>query len=238
VACEANKIFVVDTGANDSLEYSSINWRESLICETCGLNNRMRASIDLFSEHIKAVPSGNVYMTEQVTPLYLWAKKKYPGVGVIGSEYLGDGKVGGLDYEGIRHEDTTRLSFDSDSLDCVLSFDVLEHIPDYKCALHEMIRCLRPGGILLLSAPFVSDIFQTRVRAQLLPDGGIEHLLPPEYHGNPTQPESGSLCFYHFGWDLLDEIGKAGSTDARVLSYYSFERGNFGKSQLFFWAMK
>jgi SAM-dependent methyltransferase len=237
-ACQTNRNFRVDTGGDGDrpLDYSSINWRESLLCDDCGLNNRMRAAVDLFTEHRKDAPSGTVYMTEQVTPLYKWAKSRYPAA--IGSEYLGQDKTGGLDYAGIRHEDTTRLSFGSDSFDCILSFDVLEHIPDYRRALREMARCLRPGGVLLLSAPFVSDIYATRVRARLLPDGAIEHLLPAEYHGNPTQPDAGSLCFYHFGWDLLDEIRNSGLTEACVVAYYSFERGNFGKPQLLFRASK
>ncbi len=239
VACESHQEFTVDSGANDTqpgLLHASINWRESLLCPCCGLNNRMRASIDLFTAHRAGIASGNVYMTEQVTPLYGWMNNRY--LGVTGSEYLGEGNSGGTTYDGIRHEDTTHLSFASDSLDCVLSFDVLEHIPDYSLAINEMFRCLRPGGFLLLSAPFVSDNDQTIVRARLLPDGGIDHLLPAEYHGNPTAPDSGSLCYYHFGWDLLDELKKAGFTAARVVSYYSFERGNFGKPQLFFWASK
>ena len=89
-----------------------------------------------------------------------------------------------------------------------------------------------------MSAPFVADIYVTRVRARISPEGTIEHLLPPEYHGNPTDPTSGSLCYYHFGWDLLDAIKAIGVAEVRVLSYYSFERGNFGKPQLFFWARK
>jgi hypothetical protein len=239
VACESIRNFHVDGAPPETglhLQYESINWRESLLCETCGLNNRMRASIDLLQQSLKTISTSELYMTEQLTPLYQWARSKYPGV--IGSEYLGDAKTAGLSYAGIRHEDTTALSFATNSLDCVLSFDVLEHIPNYKKALGEIIRCLRPGGILLLSAPFVSDIYETRVRAQILPNGDIQHLLAPEYHGNPTDPESGSLCFYHFGWDLLDEIRAAGAAQASVLSYYSLERGNLGKPQLIFRAQK
>ena len=44
------------------------------------------------------------------------------------------------------HQDATNLSFDDSEFKCVLSFDVLEHIPDYDAALRESYRVLKRGG--------------------------------------------------------------------------------------------
>lgn len=42
------------------------------------------------------------------------------------------------------------------SLDSILCLQVLEHVPDPERALHEFFRCLKPGGVLLLSVPHLA----------------------------------------------------------------------------------
>lgn len=58
---------------------------------------------------------------------------------------------------GIRAElvrgDAQRLPLADDSFDAVLMTEVLEHIPDDAAALSEVLRVLRPGGVLALSVP-------------------------------------------------------------------------------------
>ncbi len=53
------------------------------------------------------------------------------------------------------------------------------------------------------------------VRAEMMPDGSIRHILPPEYHGDPASDE-GILSFRAFGWKILDEIRMAGFSQARA----------------------
>ena len=212
------------------------NWRESLVCGSCKMNNRVRAAVDLIRNQLKIYGQDQFYATEQLTPFYLWLKQNYQNV--IGSEFLEGEHRPGSQQDGIRHEDITALSFDSESLDLILSFDVLEHVPDTRKSLSEFMRCLKPGGFALISAPFASSSAETIVRARVNEDGSIEHILPAEYHGNPTNPEAGSLCYYYFGWDLLDGLREAGAREAAVLSYYSWERANIGNEQLYFLARK
>lgn len=45
------------------------------------------------------------------------------------------------------------LPFPTESLDAVLSVDVLEHISDHTVALDEASRVLTPGGVLVLAVP-------------------------------------------------------------------------------------
>ena len=99
------------------------------------------------------------------------------------------------------------------SFDAVLSLDVLEHVPDYRAALREFARVLRPGGQCVLSVPFYVDRESTETLARMDADGRVEHLQPPEYHGDPLG--GGVLCFHHFGWDLLAAMREAGFSDAR-----------------------
>jgi len=92
---------------------------------------------------------------------------------------------------------------------------VLEHVPAYRDALLEIARCLRPGGRLLLTAPFHFHKQDTVIRASVRRDGSLEHHLPPVYHGDPINPE-GALCFNDFGWDLIEAVRNAGFPDVGV----------------------
>jgi ubiquinone/menaquinone biosynthesis C-methylase UbiE len=107
----------------------------------------------------------------------------------------------GSEQARLHHEDGCALTYANDSINVIGSFDVLEHIPDYRTALREFFRVLTPGGQLFLTAPFRPASEQTLVRAKLTDNSNapIEHLLPPEYHGNPADPDGGVHCFYHFG---------------------------------------
>jgi SAM-dependent methyltransferase len=83
------------------------------------------------------------------------------------------GTVVGLDIEQERtveaHQNSARvvcaagehLPFTGQSFDLVLSHEVLEHVADDRCVLAEIIRCLRPGGRLVLFCPNRGYPFET-----------------------------------------------------------------------------
>jgi SAM-dependent methyltransferase len=203
------------------------NWREHLTCPTCGLNNRMRAALMFMTEATD--PSGAVYLTEQVTPLYQATAARFPHI--AGSEYLRDGTAPGqVNAAGVRHEDVTALTLETGAFACIGSFDVLEHVPDHMAGLREFARCLRPGGTLLMTVPFALESHPHVTRAELQPDGTIRHILPPEYHGDPLD-ESGVLCFRHFGWALMQDLRTAGFRDPTMVFYWSAELGHLGGMQ-------
>lgn len=210
-----------------TLPSDAIEPREHLYCEVCGMNSRVRAGISLL--HDLAPGAGRIYMTEQVTPAFVWMQKRHPDI--LGSEFESNAKrrrslsknlakLGGRGR--VRFEDVTALRFANGSLDAVLSFDVLEHVPDWRAALSEFARTLAPGGICIATFPF-TDTPDTVVRARLKPNGEVEHLLEPEYHGDPIS--GGVLCFYHFGWDVLDAAIEAGFTSVEMVMPQALESG-------------
>lgn len=78
------------------------------------------------------------------------------------------GAEGGLN-EGLQTErwDTSRIDLVSDittipapdaSFDAILCSEVLEHVPEPTHALDEFTRLLKPGGVLILTAPFASNV--------------------------------------------------------------------------------
>lgn len=211
------------------------NWRERLVCPRCLLNNRMRAVIHLFHLLVNPGRDSRLYLTEQTTPLFAWFRRHYPNA--VGSEYLGEELAGGEEVRGLRHENLTRLSFADEEFDAILSFDVFEHIPDYRQALRECRRCLRPGGVLFFTVPFALEREAHLVRAEVGEDGQIRHRLPPEYHGDPVNA-AGCLCFRHFGWDLLTELAELGFGEVAAFAYWSRYYGYLGGEQLLFRAVK
>jgi SAM-dependent methyltransferase len=219
--------------AGDRLE---MNWREHLRCPRCHMNNRMRASIHLLVEIIAPARESRIYATEQSGPLYTYLQKRFPLL--EGSEFVqATALMSENSSKKLRHEDLTQLSFPNHSFDVILSFDVLEHIPDYRSAFAECARTLKPGGKMLFSVPFDANSARNQIRARLQKDGTIEHLLPPEYHDDPRNPE-GCLCFQHFGWEMLEQMKQAGFSSVCALSYYSREYGYLGDKQIQFLAEK
>ncbi|MGH8674273.1 MAG: class I SAM-dependent methyltransferase [Burkholderiales bacterium] len=207
-----------------------VNWRESLVCVECGLTNRLRLSVQVLEELVPDFPSPRVYLTEQVTPVAAALRKRIGNLAC--SEFLGPDIAGGsIDSRGFRHEDLTQLSFPDAAFDVVLSFDVLEHVPNYRAALGEMRRVLRSGGSCVITAPFDCSSDPNVVRAVLQDDGEIRHLLPAEYHGDPVSPERGALCYYRFGWELLEDMKSAGFSDAVIHLSWSSDYGNIGAEQ-------
>jgi len=227
--CGESRSFEVDWSYSYPVDgVPSPNWREHLRCPVCGLNNRMRATIQVLEQECGLPPDAQIYVTEQVTPLYAALRSRFGNL--IGSEWLQtEVGRGASNPDGIRNEDVRRLSFASERFDAIVCLDVLEHVPAYLLAFADLRRCLRRGGALLFSVPFIDQAEITR-RAEVLADGSIRHLEAPEYHGDPLNPD-GCLCFYHFGWALLDELRALGFSEVCSLRYWSRELGYLGEGE-------
>ena len=56
--------------------------------------------------------------------------------------------------------DICSLPLRDESLDLAVVSEVIEHLPDYRPALQEIARVLRPGGTCVLSVPYRQDVEQ------------------------------------------------------------------------------
>jgi len=218
--CSETVNFEVDPPGPDG----AVNWRETLACPNCRLINRWRSCIHLFEAICQPMERDRIYLTETLSPVYATLATRYPFL--VGSEYVPGAEPGGmvkLHHVKVRNEDVTRLSFDDRSLEAVLCFDVLEHVPDYRAALREFCRVLAPGGQVVLSVPF-SFRQQTVVRAEVDSDGVVRHLQPPCFHGDPLSAQ-GVLSYYDFGMELLGEMQQAGFSECFLVCYRSSHWG-------------
>jgi SAM-dependent methyltransferase len=218
------------------------NWRERLACSHCQLNNRQRAMLHALKEAVKVrmaeTPSESlfIYAMEQISPTFHWLSEHLPQVTCIGSEYLGDQLLGGTIVNGIRHENVEALSLADQSVDMILSNDVLEHVNLPELAMVEMYRVLKPRGEIFVTIPFHLNTFPNTRRAHLV-QGTLTHLLPPIYHGNPLS-EAGSLVFNDFGWEFVEQLKTVGFQDVSLCHYWSYLHGYLGEPLYYFWAYK
>ena len=199
--CRRKANLLIDNQYSESP--SKVNFRERMVCPFCGLNNRQREIARLVADRVPE--DARVYVTEQVTPMYQYLSRWFPNL--TGSEYMGPDIPGGKVCEGgVIHEDLTALSFADETIDCVISNDVFEHVADIDRALTEIYRVLRTDGMLYATFPMNFHQEHTVKRAELA-DGTIHYKQKPVYHGNPVS-EEGSLVFYDYGMDFLSLVKK------------------------------
>lgn len=211
---------------------SPVNWRETLVCSKCKLINRWRSCLHVFEATCKPVRDDRIYLTETLSPVYQYLAGRFPRL--YASEYFPDhafGQMVDTHVMPVRNEDVTNLSFADASLDIILTFDVLEHVPDYRSALREFFRVLVKGGQLVISVPF-SFRHETVVLATQDEDGHINYLAEPCYHGDPLSDE-GVLSYYDYGMELLDELSETGFQECFLACYCSKEWAYLGKNIVF-----
>ena len=211
-------------------KFKEINFRENLICSQSRTNSRQRAVSLVINQLIEK--KGNldsVYFTEMKTPFFELYKEYFPNV--IGSEFLGNCiPLGTTDKQGIRNEDLTNLTFTDNKFDLIVCLEVLEHIPEYKKALYELFRVMKPEGHLIFTVPFKLGNPKTEIRAELDSSGKIIHHMEPEYHGDPVgSKDKGVLCYYNYGWDLINDTMKSIGFHTNVHLIRSKENVIWGK---------
>jgi len=155
--------------------------------------------------------------------------------GYVASQYF-EGIASGSMHQGFRCEDLGRQSFPDGSFDLVISQDVLEHLPDPVSAFREISRTLKPGGAHLFTVPWYRGT-KTRVRARFLENGQVEHLLPPQFHGNPVDPD-GSLVVTDWGDDLLQIIHESSGMTTEVFDGVQLDKGIDGEFREVFLSSK
>ncbi len=213
IPCRAIQRFKVAAGPTYG---SHPNLREGLVCPR-GLSNRNRL---LAAACLELTPKRPAIL-ERFGPLYALLKERFPEL--QGSEFLGADvppdemrTVHGIQ---VRHESLERLGYPDACIDLLIHSDVLEHVPEPERALAESHRVLAPGGTMLLTVPFFASRDENFRRAIRREDGTVQHLVEPEMHGDPLNPE-GVLAYHHFGWQLLDQMRNAGFRRAEVGLWY------------------
>lgn len=86
-------------------------------------------------------------------------------------------------------------TIDSTSIDCVVSADTIEHIPDVYVAANELFRVLRPGGLLVINTPNIAFI---KKRIMLLLGRFPSTSQPNEGLGSDILFDGGHLHYFTY----------------------------------------
>ena len=78
----------------------------------------------------------------------LFSADRYVGVDVFVSGHPVERKLADVYFDG------HRVPFADGSFDGVVAFEVLEHVPELRESVGEMVRLVRPGGLLMITTPF------------------------------------------------------------------------------------
>ena len=145
-------------------------------------------------------------------PLVRWLRRS--GARGTFTEYFDDVPPG-AQRDGIRCEDVQHFTFADASFDLVTHTDVFEHVEDDAAGFRELRRVLAPGGLAVFSVP-LSDA-PTRERVRRGPDGQLQYLLAPEYHGDWLRGTGRVLSWRDYGGDIVARLHRAGFAEARIV---------------------
>ena len=197
---------------------------EFKLCVRCRANLRYEMLARYVRQSGRKLEASDVLELDPGSPLQtlLGQSRRY-----IRSYFRPDVVPGIARPDGVVCQDITHLTYPDQSLDLIVSSDVLEHVPDVSAALRESARVLRPGGEHIFTVP---PREATRQRA-LLRDGQVVHLVqPPEYHRDPLDPQ-GVLAFWDYGPDLGQRFQVPGLVIQPVL-------GPEGRSRRVVWSAR
>jgi SAM-dependent methyltransferase len=175
--------------------------RDHLTCLGCNSIPRWRAMLRVLHDFFPGWRSMKIHESSPGGPQS--KKLQSECIGYFGSHFYQDVPRGQMS-NGYRSEDLEAQTFSDESFDLVVTSDVFEHVLDPAAALAEVARTLVPGGAHVFTIPWYFWK-STYVRAKRGPDGAVQHLATPQYHGNPIDSK-GSLVVTEWGYELCDYI--------------------------------
>lgn len=183
--------------------------REDDQCPACRSADRTRLMM-LYLEK-KAIPAraGQKLRVLHVAPeygLFLWLGRQknieYHATDLDLSRYR--------HIPGIQKADLTKLPQADNSFDLVICSHVLEHVPDDRAAMREILRVLKPGGTALLMVPLAHD------------DKGTEE--EPTIH-NPSEQERRFGQWDHVRlYEKTDFMARVQEAGLAVLPFNGFDQ--------------
>jgi SAM-dependent methyltransferase len=214
--CNRRTVFLV----TDSLE-TIRNHAICLWCKSCSRNRHLTlcvlsefaardvATLGDFRGH----PEIAVLNTSSRSPI---ARALGNASNIFNTEFFDDVPSGST-KDGVRCENLENLSFADETLDLVISEDVLEHVRELEQGFAEIARVLRRGGCHVFTVPFDFDK-KTSALFRRVGDVYEPIAMPIEYHGDFIR---GKIPVFHrLGYDLFEILEPYGFETRLVRSEY------------------
>ncbi len=152
------------------------------------------------------------------------------GEGVLVEKYHGEGwDITGIDknYASslVKEGSILDIPFEENHFDTVLCLDVMEHLlyPDQPRALGEMLRVLKPGGLVIFSVP---NLAHFTARLKMLFRGRLLRTASISHHPGDRPALEYQQLFEHAGLTIEETLG----IFPTVPPVYRFVMKNPGKS--------
>lgn len=208
---------IIKSNGYDESYTRVINAVNSLNCERCDAKFRVRSAAGALLEQLKlndksisdALPKIRnkrlqileTASTDGIFTEYMNEVEDF----VSCSEFFDDVVPG--DYKGkVQCQDLTRLTYDDQSFDVLISLDVLEHVDQPYVAFSEIYRVLKDGGIGIITVPIDYRNHKT-IHYYEVGKGYIRD--PKAYHADPLRTK-GALVYTEFGLDIVDKLFEVG----------------------------
>mgnify|MGYP002401000057 CR=1 FL=1 len=225
-------------------------WRESLNCEHCRTTSRYRSiargilraigeltgTESLSLATLPRVGTRKLHAYDTQPPFY-WDGCAYPlphllkatgWIEVELSQYKPNKPLGIVLANGVTNQNLECLTFSDESLDLVITSDVMEHVRLDDLAHREIYRVLKPNGVYIFTVPHDRSLEKTMIRVQVNDPNDPKkdvHLLEPEYHGDTNSDGGlGALSYRVYGLDLESYLSRLGFE----VDYSHKDISNFG----------
>jgi SAM-dependent methyltransferase len=201
-------------------------YRDFLTCSGCGSIPRERALALVLERHF---PDWRALTIHESSPADrgISAKLRRECPGYVATQFF-PGDPPGRVTRGFRNENLEALTFADAAFDLTVTLDVMEHVNRPDAVLREVGRTLRPGGAYLFTAPTYKGKTETERRAHFRPDGSVEHMAEPEWHGNPVS-DQGALVTFHYGYDFAELIHAWSGFEVEVMRFHDHRHGVIGE---------
>ncbi|MGN0373998.1 MAG: polysaccharide biosynthesis C-terminal domain-containing protein, partial [Butyrivibrio sp.] len=161
---------------------------QNVICPVCGSLPRHRILVSWMNENEEWIGGKNILYFAQEKSVRRWLNRHHIDCTTADLYFKADLKI--------NIEDT---GLNDDSYDMIICNHVLEHVSDYKKALRELYRIIRPGGRIILSFP-------------------VDPSLTTVYEDNSISSEEERIR--HFGQN--DHLRIFGSDSTELLKSFGF----------------
>ncbi len=176
------------------------NWlRDWYFCSCCGTIPRQRATAEVLN---LVRPKWRDLTVHESSPCINFYAEQCPR---YSQSYYFEDVPPGSRKDGQLCQNLECLTFADCTFDVFITQDVLEHVFNPELVVREIMRVLKPEGVHVFTTPKNKHLLHSRRRARLLEDGTVEHLVPPEYHGNPIA-DGRSLVTWDYGSDFDDLV--------------------------------
>lgn len=202
----------------------SAHYRETLICEQCGSNDRQRA---LASGLLTAVNIPNLENLKQLAaltngPMILDTDASSAIFRVLkdssfyqSSSFHPDIPAGQLIQPKVSNVNLKSMPFADAAFDIILTSDVMEHVRQDEPVHREIMRCLKPGGYYIFTVPYVDEWEKNQIRVDSTSDQD-RPLMEKQFHQDPLNKE-GALVYRVYGRELQRQLEAIGF-ETRFLS--------------------